>query len=108
LSQYAYEKAAAASPEWPTKLKISVSKTSIDTYASTVQLGPTPINDSSLSAKAHLYLPWMFKVLQRLEQKVFIQEPKAQSYVTRGYIYRHLKEVECVATVFIMHHSSVH
>ena len=95
LSQYAYDTAAAASPEWPTTLKTSVSKASIDTYASTVQLGPTPINDSSLSAKAHLYLPWMFKVLQRLEQKVFIKEPKAQSYVTRGYIYRHLKEVEC-------------
>ena len=65
-------------------------KKSIDTYASSVQLGPTPINDCSLSSNAYLYLPWMFKVLQRLEQNVFIKEPKAESSVTRGYVYKQL------------------
>jgi hypothetical protein len=35
----------------------------------------------------------MYKVLDVIERKVTIREPKAQTYASKAYIFRNLKEV---------------
>src|ERR1700722_8688599 len=59
------------------------------------QLGPTPITEESLSAHANLYLPWLAKVLDYVERRVVIQEPRPQNFVSKQYVHRNIKQVSC-------------
>lgn len=62
--------------------------------AAKLEMGPRPITEASLNAKPHLYLPWMYKVLQLgLEQKVYVAENVPQNYVSTGYVHRKVQEV---------------
>ena len=95
LAKYCYGKAAQTNYEWPTGLESEVQRSSMGSFASSVNMGgPLPVTDSSLSADAHKYLPWLYQVLQRLEQKVFIKEPMPQQFASRAYVRRKLQEVQ--------------
>jgi hypothetical protein len=78
-----YHKAEQLEAHWPSNLPETVTQASIDEFADYIGLGPCPITDASLSSKAHLYLPWMYKVLDVIERKVAIKGPKAQIYASR-------------------------
>jgi ribosomal protein L32 len=96
IALYCYHKAAQLEAHWPSNLPETVTQASIDEFADSIDLGPCPITDASLSSKAHLYLPWMYKVLDVIERKVAIKEPKAQTYASKAYIFRNLKEVSII------------
>ena len=74
---------------------ITIPQTRIDQFATNeaVTLGPRPVTDASLSAKPSKYLPWLFQVLRRLEQRVLIQEPTPQDVVSKGFVHRGINEV---------------
>ena len=94
LAKYCYGKAAQTDYQWPDELESEVQRSSVDSFALSVNMGgPLPITDISLSANAHEYLPWLYQVLQRLEQKVFIKEPTPQQFASRSYVRRKLQEV---------------
>ncbi|OZJ06847.1 hypothetical protein BZG36_00041 [Bifiguratus adelaidae] len=93
LANYCYEKAALNEFKWPSDMESTVAQSTIDGFPGSIELGPRPVNANNLSAHAHLYLPWFYKTLQRIEQKVFAQEPQPQTYASRGYVYRQLKSM---------------
>jgi hypothetical protein len=95
LAKYCYGKAARIDYHWPNELESEVLRSRVDSFALSINMGgPLPITDTSLSANAHEYLPWLYQVLQRLEQKVFIKEPVPQTFASRAYVRRKLQEVQ--------------
>jgi hypothetical protein len=80
----------------PGNLAGTVTQASIDEFADSIDLGPCPVSDASLSSKAHLYLSWMYKFLDVIERKVSIKLPKVQKYASKTYIFRNLKEVSII------------
>jgi hypothetical protein len=93
VAEYMYRRAASLQAEWPTLEDNSISRARIDFRALTVQLGPTPVTEESLSAHANLYVPWMTNVLEYMERRIIVQEPHPQDYASKQYIHRNLKEV---------------
>jgi hypothetical protein len=93
LAQYAYKKAAGLDATGPQDPELADMTIFVEEFASTIYLGPTPVTDESLSANCHLYLPWLYTVLQRLEQRTSIREPQDQIFASKGYIHRKVTEV---------------
>jgi hypothetical protein len=93
LAVYSYGKAAHIEVRWPAGLESIIRQSTIDGYAESVDLGPVPVDETTLSANAHAYLPWFYEVLKRIEKKVCIKEPKPQNYASRSYVSRELKQV---------------
>jgi hypothetical protein len=93
LAKYAYDRAATGEGNWPVIHHNPFGQGYIDNFGAAIDLGPTPITTASLEAHGNEYLPWLFQVLQRLEARVFIQEPVPQRYASRAYVHRKLKEV---------------
>jgi hypothetical protein len=92
IAQYAYSKAAKVETTWPKMRNTIIAQATIDGYVASILIGPVPVTEQSLSANPHLYLPWMFKVLKKMEQKVSVKEPVPTKHASRAYIYRNLKE----------------
>jgi len=70
LAKYCYGEAARTDYQWPNELESEVQRSCVDSFASSVNMGgPLPITAASLSANAHEYLPWLYHVLPRLEQR---------------------------------------
>jgi hypothetical protein len=97
IALYCYHKSALLEAHWPSNLLETVTQASIEEFADSIDLGPCPITDASLSSKAHLYLPWMYKVLDVIKRKIAIKEPGAQTYAWKAYIFRNLKEVSIIS-----------
>jgi len=95
LAEYMYKRAASQQAEWPVVEDHSISRAAMDARAMAEQLGPTPITEESLSAHANLYLPWLAKVLDYVERRVVIQEPRPQNFVSKQYVHRNIKQVSC-------------
>jgi hypothetical protein len=87
IALYCYHKAAQLEVHWPSNLPKTVTQALIDELVDSIDLGPCPITDASLSSKAHLYLPWMYKVLDVIERRIAIKEPKAQTYASKACIF---------------------
>ena len=80
--------------EWPSSVeRTSASERIIKDLIDSLDMGPRPIMIESLNAYPHLYLAWLYKVLLRLEKKVFIQEESPQEYVSAGYVCRNVQKV---------------
>jgi hypothetical protein len=106
LAKYAYDRAATGEGNWPVIDDNPFGQDCIDNFAAAIDLGPTPVTTATLEAQGNLYLPWLYQVLQRLEARVFIQEPVPQRYASRAYVHRKLKEVseyELLIFVFEAH-----
>jgi hypothetical protein len=95
LATFIYKTAASQDADWPV-IEAEIDKPKIDAFATEIDLGPTPISDPKLASYPHHYLPWLHKVLQRLEQPTAIKEPEPQKHVSKGYVHRKLKEVSKV------------
>ncbi|KAG0191632.1 hypothetical protein DFQ28_011392 [Apophysomyces sp. BC1034] len=65
----------------------------------TLFFGPSPITVVELNATPHLYIPWMYIVLQRLEQKVLIQDEEPQDHVSNAYAHRKVHEFTGISTL---------
>ncbi|KAG0180572.1 hypothetical protein DFQ28_002815, partial [Apophysomyces sp. BC1034] len=108
LVEYIYEKVAGSDPSWPKALP---DEPALRSKAETIQksmtsiFGDNAIDDKKLNAEPHLYIPWMFHILQRMEAKVFVTEEKPQKYVSTAYVHRKVKETNYVilSEVFISH-----
>jgi hypothetical protein len=81
---------------WTSILTETVTQASIDEFFDSIDLGPCLITNACLSSKAHLYFPWIYKILDVIERKLFIKQPKAQTYASKAYIFRNLKEVSII------------
>ncbi|KAL1926167.1 hypothetical protein VTP01DRAFT_6032 [Rhizomucor pusillus] len=57
------------------------------------EIGVEDLSESALSARPHLYLPWLHKVLQRMEQTVFIRDDQPEETASKAFIHRNLQEV---------------
>jgi hypothetical protein len=78
----------------------SVTQACTDEFADSTDLGPCPITDASLSSNAHLYLP-----LDVIEREVAINEPKVQTYASKEYTFKNLKEISiipCQSELFVL------
>jgi hypothetical protein len=95
VAKYMYQRAAGLQADWPELEDTTISHAMIDVRTFTLQLGPTPITEASLSGRANLYMPWMATVLAYMERRVLVQEPVPQRYASKQYVYRNLKEVSC-------------
>jgi ribosomal protein L32 len=95
MASYAYKKAATLEAVWPKMRNVTIPQARIDQFATNeaINLGPLPVTDASLSAKPSNYLPWLFQVLRRLEQRVLIQEATPQDFVSKGFVHRRINEV---------------
>jgi hypothetical protein len=93
LAKYAYDRAATGEGNGPVIHDNPFGQDYIDNFAAAIDLGPTPVTTATLEAQGNLYLPWLYQVLQRLEARVFIQEPVPQRYASRAYVHRKLKDV---------------
>ncbi|EPB83449.1 hypothetical protein HMPREF1544_09777 [Mucor circinelloides 1006PhL] len=51
------------------------------------------LTEEDYYAQPHLYLPWLYHVLERMEQQVTIREPVPQTRVTKGFVHRQLAEI---------------
>lgn len=49
------------------------------------EIGVEDLSESALSARPHLYLPWLHKVLQRMEQKVFTRDDQPEKNSKQGF-----------------------
>ncbi|KAG0179783.1 hypothetical protein DFQ29_001663 [Apophysomyces sp. BC1021] len=97
LAQYVYNQVAGISAEtnnWPSSVKRDKDlEKLISEIICALSFGPGPITVVELNATPHLYIPWMYIVLQRLEQKVFIQEEEPQDHVSNAYVHRKVHEL---------------
>jgi hypothetical protein len=104
LAKYAFRKAAGLpvlEPQTPERQTPAATKRRVEQCAQSVNLGPMPINEAALSANPHLYMPWLYTALQRLEARPpSIQEPIAQNFASKGYIHRMLKEASIPAITY--------
>lgn len=51
------------------------------------------LTEADYYAKPHLYLPWLYHVLERMEQQIVIREPVPQTRATKGFVHRQLEEI---------------
>lgn len=51
------------------------------------------MTDADFYANPHSYLPWLYHVLERMEQHHIIREPVPQNQVRIGYVHRQLGEI---------------
>ncbi|KAI9267608.1 hypothetical protein EDC94DRAFT_601390 [Helicostylum pulchrum] len=51
-------------------------------------MGPLPLTTANVGARPHLYLPWLYHVLQRMEQVDSIKEHVPEKKANRGFIHR--------------------
>jgi hypothetical protein len=93
LASYAYSRAAGLDATGPRDQDLAEAKRTVEGFATTVNMGPTPITEARLSADYHLYIPFLYSVLQRIEQRQPILEPQNQNFASKGYIFRKLNEV---------------
>jgi hypothetical protein len=64
-----------------------------DERVRSISLGPTPITEANLYAKASMYLPFLYTVLTYIDNQVHILEPVPQDFARTGYVRRELHEV---------------
>lgn len=51
------------------------------------------LTEEDYYAQHHLYLPWLYHVLERMEQQITIREPVPQTRATKGFVHRQLAEI---------------
>ncbi|KAI9264640.1 hypothetical protein EDC94DRAFT_67798 [Helicostylum pulchrum] len=56
-------------------------------------MGPFPLTTANVGARPHLYLLWLYHVLQRMEQVDSIKEHVPEKKANRGFIHRKVKEL---------------
>ena len=95
IATYIYQLAAGLQAQWPEIANASISRAMINVRTFTLQLGPTPITETSLAAHANLYMPWLHSVLTYMERRVLVREPVSQKYASKQYIHRNMEEVSC-------------
>ena len=95
IATYIYQLAAGLQAQWPEIENTSISRAMINVRTFTLQLGPTPITETSLAAHAKLYMPWLHSVLTYMERRVLVREPVSQKYASKQYIHRNMEEVSC-------------
>ncbi|KAG0184736.1 hypothetical protein DFQ28_010641 [Apophysomyces sp. BC1034] len=97
VAQHVYNQVAEISTEtskWPSLVKDDeILKKAAKRIITSLCFGPGPITDVELNATPHLYIPWMYTILQRLEQNIFIQEEQPQDHVSAAYVHRNVHEV---------------
>lgn len=92
LATYIYRTAASQDATWP-DIEPAIDKSKIGSFAAEIDLGPKPITEPKLAANPHHYLPWLYKILKRLEKLTIIKEPEPQRHVSKAYVHRKLREV---------------
>ncbi|KAG0179147.1 hypothetical protein DFQ29_002459 [Apophysomyces sp. BC1021] len=96
VAQHVYNQVAEISTEtskWPSLVKDDeILKKAAKRIITSLCFGPGPITDVELNATPHLYIPWMYTILQRLEQNIFIQEEQPQDHVSAAYVHRNVHE----------------
>ncbi|KAG0169462.1 hypothetical protein DFQ30_003588 [Apophysomyces sp. BC1015] len=97
VAQHVYNQVAEISTEtskWPSLVKDDeILKKAAKRIITSLCFGPGPITDVELNATPHLYIPWMYTILQRLEQNIFIQEEQPQDHVSAAYVHRNVHEL---------------
>ncbi|KAG0184918.1 hypothetical protein DFQ28_010232 [Apophysomyces sp. BC1034] len=79
FAEHIYERVAGENPVWPKALPQTeeLQSRTVEAVESILSYwGDEPVDDKTLNAKPHVYLPWMFHVLDRMERKVFVIEEK--------------------------------
>ncbi|KAI9267297.1 hypothetical protein EDC94DRAFT_602841 [Helicostylum pulchrum] len=56
-------------------------------------MGPLPLTTANVGTRPHLYLPWFYHILQRMEQVDSIKEYVPKKKANRGFIHRKVKEL---------------
>jgi hypothetical protein len=56
-------------------------------------MGPLPLTKAKIAVKPHLHLPWLYRILQRMEKVTHIREPIAQKKASKGFVQRQLQEL---------------
>ncbi|KAI8645950.1 hypothetical protein BD408DRAFT_429113 [Parasitella parasitica] len=81
---------------YPTNLEIAdVHQTSINNLITECRqrLQGLSLTEADYYAKPHLYLPWLYHILERMEQQIIIREPVSQTRATKGFVHRQLGEI---------------
>jgi hypothetical protein len=93
IAAYIYKRAASLQSAWPAIENEEILQTTFDERVHSISLGPTPITEANLYAKANMYLPFLYTVLTYMDNQVHILEPVPQDFATKGYVHRKLHEV---------------
>lgn len=96
LASFMYNQACGAEAQWPTAIPDNKeNRAYVETCIESLKtsIGVNYIDEKKLNAEPHLFFPWIFQVLKRLEQKVCIAEATPQKYVSTGYVHRMVQEV---------------
>jgi len=84
LSTYIYEKRAGMNRSWPPSVeKTDELEKTVDAISKKIELGPTPVTDTTLFARPHEYMPFFYKVLKFLETRAATSTSQAQDPVKR-------------------------
>ena len=51
------------------------------------------MTEANLFAQPHMYIPFLYSVLEYLDNVVHIAEPSPQTFASKGFIHRKVKEV---------------
>ena len=93
IAAYIYKRAASLQSTWPDIENEEILQNTFDERVRSISLGPTPITEANLYAKANMYLPFLYTVLTYMDNQVHILEPVPQDFATKGYVHRKLREV---------------
>jgi hypothetical protein len=88
-----YKRAAALQFAWRDIANEEILQNTFDERVRSISLGPTPITEANLYAKANMYLPFLYTVLTYMDNQVHILDPVPQDFATKGYVRRELHEI---------------
>ncbi|KAG0177896.1 hypothetical protein DFQ28_004066, partial [Apophysomyces sp. BC1034] len=96
MAEYVYNKAFGTDHQWPTAVEKNKNATDVASsliHSLHMHVGEQAIDDSLLNAQPHLFLPWLYLVLERFETKIAITEPTPQKHVSLAYVHRKVADL---------------